>query len=242
MQNTRRARTDCSRFKRCKVEAYEDPSSLNVMFEVSMAIKIQVVIFWLATPCSVVVGYQRFGAPCRRHLRASRPRRPRLQTSQTFLSLFLQKFRTTGSIQMTSILRTGFWGGIDSNETKWNLYASLLSYSKASGWLILQLHVSVLISVTFWKNWPVSLNPARKKSRYRTLLHYSIFQISQLDCFNTDTCELLRREHHYHHSALRFWKPRNVLKVCDSSFVWMENMEIERSKFEMTSLLGFDAA
>jgi hypothetical protein len=37
-------------------------------FEVFTAIKIEVMVFWVLMPCSVVVGYQRFGAPCCLHL------------------------------------------------------------------------------------------------------------------------------------------------------------------------------
>jgi hypothetical protein len=37
-------------------------------FEVFMAAKIQVEVFWVVTPCSVVVGYQRFRGPCCLHL------------------------------------------------------------------------------------------------------------------------------------------------------------------------------
>jgi hypothetical protein len=33
-----------------------------------MAVKIQVEVFWVVTPCSVVVGYRRFGGPCCIHL------------------------------------------------------------------------------------------------------------------------------------------------------------------------------
>jgi hypothetical protein len=36
--------------------------------EVVTAMKIQVTVFWVTTPCSVVVGYQRFGGPCCLHL------------------------------------------------------------------------------------------------------------------------------------------------------------------------------
>jgi len=32
------------------------------------AVKIQVEVFWVVTPCSVVVGNQRFGCPCCLHL------------------------------------------------------------------------------------------------------------------------------------------------------------------------------
>jgi hypothetical protein len=37
-------------------------------FEVFMVIKIQVVVFWVLTPCSVVVGYQHSRGPCCLHL------------------------------------------------------------------------------------------------------------------------------------------------------------------------------
>jgi hypothetical protein len=34
---------------------------LDARFEVFMAVKIHVEVFWVVTPCSVVVRYQRFG-------------------------------------------------------------------------------------------------------------------------------------------------------------------------------------
>jgi len=37
-------------------------------FQVSTAIKIQAVAFWVMMPCSVVAGYQHFGRPCCYHL------------------------------------------------------------------------------------------------------------------------------------------------------------------------------
>jgi hypothetical protein len=39
-----------------------------IRFEVFTTIEIQVQFFWVVTPCSVVVGYQRFGGPCCLHL------------------------------------------------------------------------------------------------------------------------------------------------------------------------------
>jgi len=33
-------------------------------FELFTPLKIQVVVFWVLTPCSVVAGYQRFRGPC----------------------------------------------------------------------------------------------------------------------------------------------------------------------------------
>jgi hypothetical protein len=33
-------------------------------FQVFTAVKIHVEVFWVVTPCSVVVGYERFGRPC----------------------------------------------------------------------------------------------------------------------------------------------------------------------------------
>jgi hypothetical protein len=35
-------------------------------------VKIQVEVFWVVTPCSVVVGYQHFGGPCCLHLQEER--------------------------------------------------------------------------------------------------------------------------------------------------------------------------
>jgi hypothetical protein len=32
--------------------------------ELFTAMKIQVAVFWVVTPCNDVVGYQRFGEPC----------------------------------------------------------------------------------------------------------------------------------------------------------------------------------
>jgi hypothetical protein len=37
-------------------------------YEVFTAVKIQVDVFWVVTPCSVVVGYRRFRGPCYIHL------------------------------------------------------------------------------------------------------------------------------------------------------------------------------
>jgi hypothetical protein len=37
-------------------------------FEVFTVMKMQVVVFCVVRPCSVVVGYQRFGGPCCLHL------------------------------------------------------------------------------------------------------------------------------------------------------------------------------
>jgi len=42
-----------------------------------MTMEIQVEVFWVVTPCSVVVGYQRFSGPCCHHLH--QPRGPRLE-------------------------------------------------------------------------------------------------------------------------------------------------------------------
>jgi len=40
----------------------------NANFEVFVAVKFQVEIFWVMTPCSVAAGYRRFGRPCFLHL------------------------------------------------------------------------------------------------------------------------------------------------------------------------------
>jgi hypothetical protein len=47
----------------------------NAKSEVFTAVKIQVDVFWFVTPCSVVVGYQRFGGPSWLHLQVVTPRR-----------------------------------------------------------------------------------------------------------------------------------------------------------------------
>jgi len=39
-------------------------SRLFTSFEVFTAVTFQTELFWIVTPCSVVVGYQRFRAPC----------------------------------------------------------------------------------------------------------------------------------------------------------------------------------
>jgi hypothetical protein len=38
--------------------------SRHSRFEVFTAVKIQVAVFWIMTPCNDVAGYQRFGRPC----------------------------------------------------------------------------------------------------------------------------------------------------------------------------------
>jgi len=39
-----------------------------VRFEISTEVKFHVVVFRIATPCNVVLGYRRFGGPCCLHL------------------------------------------------------------------------------------------------------------------------------------------------------------------------------
>jgi len=59
------------------------PRDINQIarFEVSTALKIQVVVLLVMTSCSIVVGYQCFGGPCLLHLqthyKASKFKRPR---------------------------------------------------------------------------------------------------------------------------------------------------------------------
>jgi hypothetical protein len=36
----------------------------DARFEAFTAVIFQLEVFWVVTPCSVVVGYQRFGGPC----------------------------------------------------------------------------------------------------------------------------------------------------------------------------------
>jgi len=55
---------------------------LNACFEAFTAVMFQVKVFWGVTPCTVVVGYQRFSGPCCLHLHgvtASQLRIPRLE-------------------------------------------------------------------------------------------------------------------------------------------------------------------
>jgi len=44
----------------------------NINFRVTSAMKIQVPIFWVVTPCSVMGGHQRFGGPCCLHLQSEK--------------------------------------------------------------------------------------------------------------------------------------------------------------------------
>jgi hypothetical protein len=46
---------------------------MDVRFEVFTAKKIQVKVSWVATLCSVKVGYQQFGGPCCLHLQHETP-------------------------------------------------------------------------------------------------------------------------------------------------------------------------
>jgi hypothetical protein len=45
-----------------------EKKNLDVRFEVFMAVKIQVEVFWVVMSCGVVVGYQHFRGPCCLHL------------------------------------------------------------------------------------------------------------------------------------------------------------------------------
>jgi hypothetical protein len=51
-----------------KVQKHNSFKTFNARFEVFKAVKVLVMVFWIVTPCSVVVGYQRFGRPCCFHL------------------------------------------------------------------------------------------------------------------------------------------------------------------------------
>jgi hypothetical protein len=46
----------------CKTERWDYNIRENMRLEVSMAVKIQVEVFWVVTPCGVAVAYQRFAA------------------------------------------------------------------------------------------------------------------------------------------------------------------------------------
>jgi len=50
-----------------------------VVVVVVIMIMFQVKVFWVVTPCNVVVGYQHFRGPCFIAM-APQPRRPRLET------------------------------------------------------------------------------------------------------------------------------------------------------------------
>jgi hypothetical protein len=43
--------------------------------EVFMAVNIQIKVFWIVTPCSDVVGYQRFGGSCCLHVQGEEKKR-----------------------------------------------------------------------------------------------------------------------------------------------------------------------
>jgi hypothetical protein len=47
---------------------FEIKSESDVNFEAFMAVVVQVEVFWVVMPCSVVVGSQPFRAPCCHHL------------------------------------------------------------------------------------------------------------------------------------------------------------------------------
>jgi len=66
-----------------------------------MAVKTQVQVFWSGTPCSVVVGYQRFGGPCCLYLQGEVQQGPRKRWFPTAT----QHGVTT---QKTSILRLNY--------------------------------------------------------------------------------------------------------------------------------------
>jgi hypothetical protein len=41
---------------------------INAIFEVFTAVEIEVEVFWVVTPCNVVVGFQGFGGPFCLHI------------------------------------------------------------------------------------------------------------------------------------------------------------------------------
>jgi hypothetical protein len=54
--------------QRLRVFEEETKQQGDVRFEVFIAVKIQVEVFWVVMVCSVRVGYQCFGGPCCLHL------------------------------------------------------------------------------------------------------------------------------------------------------------------------------
>jgi hypothetical protein len=55
-------------------------------FEVLTAVNIQVEVFWVVMPCSVVVGHQRFGGMCCLHLHGEMKMEAAAWTSETLVS------------------------------------------------------------------------------------------------------------------------------------------------------------
>jgi len=70
------------------LQLMHDKQQYHSSSETFTAVMFQVDVFWVGTPCSVVVGYQCFWRPCclwnvgilPHHFTASQPRRPRLGT------------------------------------------------------------------------------------------------------------------------------------------------------------------
>jgi len=88
-----------------------------------MAAMFQVYVFWAVTPCSVVVGYQRFRSPCYiegagsmnirnfgillQHYTVSQPRKHRLE-----VNIVLKQHTHWGDIALLSILCIYIWTGV----------------------------------------------------------------------------------------------------------------------------------
>jgi len=68
-------------------------------FEVFTAVKIQVCVFWVVTPCGVAVEYRRFGGSCCLHLQGSVPKCQR-SVAAMFISNTTQNGVTTQKISI----------------------------------------------------------------------------------------------------------------------------------------------
>jgi hypothetical protein len=74
----------------------------------------QVEVFWAVTPCSFMVGYQRFGGLCRVHLL--------LQAKDGGSMLLLKRWYNTTTQHWTTTLKTSTW--IVATMRAWNIASS----------------------------------------------------------------------------------------------------------------------
>jgi hypothetical protein len=70
----------------------------------SPRMKIHVEVFWIVTPCGIVVGYQRFGGPCCLHLQGEMKAPKRWYPSTTLHGVTTQK--TSASLSLVKLFVT----------------------------------------------------------------------------------------------------------------------------------------